>query len=657
MISVGAISIVLQAQPNNQTNSPPALNLDGTVLADDLPQNQTVLNHPWDDYSPLPLFHEKYLVFQSARPGTNEGHDLWYSFNSNYRDRTGIPKWSIPIPLAFPLDGSPTDTMQSLQPNQNPPGQFSLNSDGFEGHPSIIIANGQPVEIYITSKAEAGRVGFSGLNIYYARYRNQRWSELRHINEINSDYDDRMPYVTPDGRRMFFVSNRPGGYGGDDIYYTERNMKTGLWAPPLNLGPLVNSKHDEITPFLTANGQKLVFSSNRPGGLGGFDIYISHYNDIDFELPLNAGRLFNSQRDDEAFKLTDDGLWGYFASDRRHVDSKGRFDIYRVAVPEAMIESVKLTFTGKILDASSRLPLGLDATIHIEFELITKVLTSKRKVKNDGETIENNFKIELYTGRSYKVRISAPGYHPYQTVLDYRGVIPPNRIDERIFYLEPIKKDQSYERQITGIVVDDATNLPLPGSRITKIESDGKSVALDVDDSARFSVPARNDESFKLIARSPGYVSQEQSFKESKELKEIVIRLKAGKSADPCEEKDPECINNSRIHFDLNSTEITAAENRKLQSIVDIMKANPTLKIEIQGHTDLTYRGPKDKSHAYNQKLSLERAETVKKRLIELGIEASRLTVRGYSFDHPIVAAKDSIKGAVNRRVEFKKID
>ncbi|MBW7858726.1 MAG: OmpA family protein, partial [Leptonema sp. (in: Bacteria)] len=104
-------------------------------------------------------------------------------------------------------------------------------------------------------------------------------------------------------------------------------------------------------------------------------------------------------------------------------------------------------------------------------------------------------------------------------------------------------------------------------------------------------------------------------------------------------------------------TEISEAESRKLQSIVNIMKANPTLKIEIQGHTDLTYRGPQDKSHAYNQKLSLDRAEAVKKRLVDLGVESNRLTVHGYSYDHPIVAAKDSVRGALNRRVEFKKID
>ncbi|EHQ08544.1 OmpA/MotB domain protein [Leptonema illini DSM 21528] len=629
-----------------------------SILADDEPANQMVLNHPWDDYAPLPLLHERFLVFQSARPGSTEGHDLWYSHNANYRDRTGRPQWSVPLPFAFPLIGNPSDTMQVQKPAENPPGQFSVNSDGFEGHPSIVMVGSKPVEIYLTSRrAEGGRQGYAGLNIYYARYRNNRWSELMHINEINGDYDDRMAYVTPDGKRMFFVSNRPGGYGGDDIYYTERDMRTGLWASPINLGPLVNGPDDEITPFLTANGQKLVFSSNRKGGLGGFDIYISHWNGLEFEMPLNAGRPFNSERDDEAFKLTDDGMWGYFSSDRRHTDAKGRFDIYRVAVPTELIESVKLTLTGRILDASSRLPLGMDATIHIDFELMTKVITSKRRVKNDGETIENNFTTDLYTGRSYRLRISAPGYQPYQTVLDYRGVIPAGRKDERIFYLEPIRKEATYERRLAGIVVDDATGLPLPGSTITKREADGTAVPLDVNAEGRFAVPVRNDERFAIMASSPGYVSQEQSFTETKELKEIVIRLKAGKDTNPCEAGDPQCIGNERIYFDLNSAVIKESEMKKLRAIARIMQSNTGIRIEIQGHTDLTYRGPETKSHTYNQKLSLDRANAVKQRLIELGIAADRLIVRGYSYDRPLIPVKDAVKGAINRRVEFKKID
>lgn len=636
------------------------------VLTGDEPENQSILNHPWDDYAPFAIQHEKFLIFQSGRPGANESHDLWYSFNRNYRDRRGRPEWSVPLPLSFPLDGDPSKTMQIQKSGDNPPGFFSPNSDAFEGHPCVILHKDRPVELYFTSRREAGRSGAAGLNIYYARYRNDRWSEVRHINEINSDFDDRMAYVTPDGHRMFFVSNRPGGYGGDDIWYTERDMATGLWAPPLNLGPTVNSEADEITPFLTANGQRLVFSSNRRGGMGGFDIYFSRWGGMEFEAPTNAGRPFNSERDDEAFKLIDDGTMAYFASDRRADEDRteqrgneahGRFDIYRVRVPEELVESVKVVLLGKILDGASRLPLGMDATIHIEYEHDTLVITSKRTVKTDGQTIGNNFETDLSSGRTYRVKISAPGYHPYETTLDYRGVVPSGRKDERTFYLEAIRKPGRVDHNVDGVIVDDATGLPLPGSRIGKREADGNTTDLPVSSEGRFAIPVNKAEKFELSATSHGYVAQTLTVTASPDLKQVIIRMKADRSGNPCQGGSPDCIGNQRIYFPLNDHRIPAKELQKLKTLADILKKNPTIRIEIQGHTDLTYRGPKPRAHAYNLQLSRRRAEAVKKTLEGLGVEAARLTVRGYSFDRPIVPVRDSVRGAVNRRVEFKKIN
>lgn len=650
LMSVVAVSMLL-----------PAASHPEDVTASDEIENQSILNHPWDDYAPFAIQHEKFLIFQSGRPGANESHDLWYSFNRNYRDRRGKPEWSVPLPLSFPLDGEPSKTMQNQKPGENPPGFFSPNSDAFEGHPCVILTKGRAVELYFTSRAENGRPGFAGLNIYYARYRNDRWSEVRHINEINSDFDDRMAYVTPDGHRMFFVSNRPGGYGGDDIWYTERDMATGLWAPPLNMGPGINSEADEITPFLTANGQRLTFSSNRKGGMGGFDIYFSRWNEMTFEPPMNAGAPFNSERDDEAFKVIDDGTIAYFASDRRaeeaHTEALGRFDIYRVRVPEELVETVRVTFLGKILDGGSRLPLGMDATIHIEYEHDTLVLTSKRTVKTSGETIGNNFQTELPSGQTYRVRISAPGYHPYETTLDYRGVVPAGRKDERTFFLEPIRKSIEADRTLEGIIIDDATGLPLPGSRVGKRESDGNVSDLAVSAEGRFAIPVKKGEKFELAATSHGYLAQTVAVTESPDIKQVIVRMKADKTGNPCQGGSPDCIGNQRIYFPLNDARIPAGELKKLQTLAELLKKNPTIRIEIQGHTDLTYRGPKPRSHAYNLQLSLRRAEAVKKKLEELGVKPAQLTVRGYSFDRPIVPVRDSVRGAVNRRVEFKKIN
>ncbi|MFN3604864.1 MAG: OmpA family protein [Leptonema sp. (in: bacteria)] len=617
------------------------------TLRDTVIVNQLRINSQWDEYSPTPILGEKYLVFQSQRPGLYEEHSLWYSFNKNYRDPLLKPLWSNPLPLTFPLEPTkPTKTMEILSQ-----GQFTVNSNSFTGHPTFVIQEGKILEIYFTSHSSLEKEGYENLNIYYSQFKNGRWSKPEHIPEINSNFDDLMPYITLDGKKLFFVSNRPGGYGGFDIWYSERDLTINKWAKPVNLGPTINTEYDEITPFLTKNGQKLIFSSNRPQGMGQFDLYISYFNGLEFDFPLNLGEPFNSPQNDESLKISDYDLWAYFASDRLTIDNKGGYDIYRFQIPKELIESIKILLEGKILDAKTQLPLGVEATIQIDLGLQTKVFKSDRRFRNDKKTIENNFKVELFTGRVYRFKITAPGYHPLETIIDYKTFLPEKEKDERIFYLEPIKDIEPIERYIPGVIVDEETNLPLPGSKIIKIDQANQILELKIDEFAQFSVPVRKKEAFSLQATSPGYESKNLNFKESDDLKNIIIKLK--KIKEPCLEKQLECIWNTKIFFDLDSSVIKPKEAKKIELIAEILKLYPEAKIEIQGHTDQSYRGPKERSYEYNLKLSIERAKNVKEKLKELGIAEERLMIRGYSFTKPLIPVPDPIKGAINRRVEF----
>lgn len=610
--------------------------------------NQIRINSQWDEYAPTPLFGEKYLVFQSQRPGFFEEHSLWYSYNKNYKDPLLKPLWSDPLPFLLPLEpDKPTQTMKVL--NQK---WFTINSHTFTGHPSFLITNGTIKEIYFTSVASKEKNGYENLNIYYVLFKNDRWSEIQHIEEINSNFDDLMPHISENGKKLYFVSNRPGGYGGFDIWYCERDLKTNRWTKPVNLGPTINTEYDEITPFITKNHQKLIFSSNRPGGIGQFDIYVSNFNGLSFDLPINLGKPFNSEQNDESLKISDNNLWTYIASDRLAIDAKGGYDIYRFSLPQELIEFWKLILKGKILDAKTKLPVGVEATIQIDFGVQTLVLKSDRRFSNDKKTIENNFRVELFTGRIYRFKITAPGYYPLESIIDYKTSMPKKDEEERIFYLEPIQPLEPIERIIPGIVVDDETNLPLPGSKVIKINQENKILELKIDENAQFSVPVRKQEFFTLQATSPGYESKTLDFKESEDLKQILIKLK--KLKEPCLEKQLECIWNTRIVFDLDSAEIKPQEEKKLELIAEILKLYPDVKIEIQGHTDLSYRGPKVKSYEYNLQLSIQRAKNVKEKLKQLGIPEERLFIKGYSYTKPIIPVPDAIRGAINRRVEFK---
>lgn len=125
---------------------------------------------------------------------------------------------------------------------------------------------------------------------------------------------------------LLFSSSREGGYGGKDLYIT--TFSNGVWEPAKNLGPLINSRYDEATPFLSKDGRNLYFSSNSTESMGGFDIYHSVFDDEkeQWTTPENLGLPINSAGNDTHFKISSDGYKGYFCSSR--VESFGKRDIY-----------------------------------------------------------------------------------------------------------------------------------------------------------------------------------------------------------------------------------------------------------------------------------------------------------------------------------------
>ena len=135
---------------------------------------------------------------------------------------------------------------------------------------------------------------------------------------------DGTPYFAND-TTLLFSSNRPGGYGGQDIY--KSTLINGYWSKPENLGPEVNSGFDEISPFLSVNGKVLYYSSNdSQKSIGGFDIFKSTYENDEWTTPYNVGIPVNSAGDDAYFRLADDGYTAFFSSSRK--DGIGKRDIY-----------------------------------------------------------------------------------------------------------------------------------------------------------------------------------------------------------------------------------------------------------------------------------------------------------------------------------------
>jgi beta-lactamase regulating signal transducer with metallopeptidase domain len=182
------------------------------------------------------------LIFDSDRPGGFGGVDMWMTTRSTVDD-----DWGTPVNLGANLNSTSWDWGQSI------------SADG--------------LDLYFTSNRPGGS---GGQDMYVASRaaNNEPWGEPVNLGStLNSSADEQFPQVSADGLSLFFGSNRPGGYGSWDLYVATRVTTTEPWEPPVNLGPMINSKAGEDGPKISPNGSWLYFHSNRPGGFGSWDVW------------------------------------------------------------------------------------------------------------------------------------------------------------------------------------------------------------------------------------------------------------------------------------------------------------------------------------------------------------------------------------------------
>lgn len=150
-------------------------------------------------------------------------------------------------------------------------------------------------------------------NIYFSDFVNGRWTPIKKLNSfINTRFFESHASVAPDGNRLYFTSNRPGGIGGLDIYVSVKD-NSGDWGPPVNLGATINTRYNEDTPFITRNDSLLYFSSEGHHSMGGYDNFSSVLKEQSFGIPVNMGSPVNTSGDDRFFHPYDNGRKGYYS--------------------------------------------------------------------------------------------------------------------------------------------------------------------------------------------------------------------------------------------------------------------------------------------------------------------------------------------------------
>lgn len=223
-------------------------------------------------------------------------------------------------------------------------------------------------------------------DIYTSDFVDGVWTPVRPIGEKVNDpvWWDSQPTVSADGNILYFASNRPGGQGGIDIWMTKKDA-TGEWGVPVNLGPTINTPGDEKSPFIHTDSQTLYFSSTGHPGLGGFDIYYARTDAKgNWQTPTNLGVPINTAGDEVGFFVSTDGSTGFFCSNQRMPGQIGGWDVYQFELyKEARPEAVVIA-KGELKDDNGN-PLTGPVTVEV------RNVNSKEKTKAVVDTTSGSF--------------------------------------------------------------------------------------------------------------------------------------------------------------------------------------------------------------------------------------------------------------------------
>lgn len=391
------------------------------------------------------------------------------------------------------------------------------------------------------------------------------WTEPEDLVGINTPYIENSATLTSDGKTIYFTSNRPGGLGGTDIYTCTKDVK-GRWVNPQNLGNIINTELEEDAVFISANGKHLYFSSDGHAGMGDMDIYRSTYDEEKqgWGKPTNMSYPINSVENDIYFVLTGDEGIAYFSSVRD--ESLGEEDIYKMDISK------------------------WEAGVYTKPEY--------------AEAVMNEI-IPVFSSTKNTVAISTMKFNLY--VVDASSRKPVAATTS----LTPSKGEAISLKEIN------------PGTYHAEIK---KTL-----DQGHYQLHVSNSE---YLPNTASYYFMGSNWNDPVISDTVYL--------------DKIAVHYNRVlnvYFDINSDVPKTFED--IRYLEQILKTSPAIKVEISGHTDNT--GAAD----YNIGLSQRRSEAVKKHLVGTGIDPTRISVVGYGSEKPIADNSKREGRQLNRRTEF----
>ena len=523
-----------------------------------------------------------------------------------------------------------------------------LNRSFYEGAPSLTT---DEQTMYFTGNAserlnykerkrekkgyELSPEGVNILKIYEVHLSDSTWVSKKELPFCSNEYSCTHPSISGDGSTLYFVSNMEGGEGGYDLYVSYKKGES--WSKPKNMGPLVNSEFNEMTPFCIED--ELYFSSKGNIGYGGSDIFKAKLDvDGNVESVENIGKPFNSSKDDFAFVLNSDKVHGYLSSNRdgsHGYDYVYAFEKFDVRSPDTISGIAKNRITG--------LPIkGIKISVQ---PLDNGVFQKLEESDKDG-----HIGLILPKGKEFVVKFDAPGFEPKEITIPAE-----DRSDVLSLFgsleLIPVA-EKNLSDTITGIAMNRITSLPIEGIKVS-VQPKGNDVFDKIGETNK-------DGKVELIlAKGKEFVVKfDASGFEPKEInvpagdRSDILALFGSLEFTPQANKD-QIITFDKIYFNYDKATIRKESLPALEKILTYLNYYKDITVELSAHTDA--RG----SDSYNQVLSQKRAEATVKWLIEHGIDESRMVPKGYGESKLINKCKNGVRCSdsehmKNRRVELK---
>jgi len=414
----------------------------------------------------------------------------------------------------------------------------TINTKYNEGASSM-SADGKTIVFASCNRAD----GVGSCDIYISYKEGEQWSVPENMGRtVNSAGWDSEPSLSADGKVLYFSSERSGGFGREDIYVS-RKQDDERWSVAKNMGTQINTEGREVSPFIHASGSTLYFSTNNKPGMGEFDIFRTDYIDTSWTNPLNVGYPINTADNDATLFITADNKKGYYSVYDKNDYNNMRSYIYEFDVPEVLKARSKSTYAkGTVYDADTKKPLKADIELY-------NLASAVRMQWVNSDSTNGQYMLVLSEGMDYALHIGRMGYLFESIQFNYQNsnAFDPLTLD---IYLKPIKKGAT-----------------------TKLNN---------------------------------------------------------------------------IYFETNSYTLNNKSTAELNKLLLFLKKNANTKLELAGHTDNIG------SDIDNVKLSTNRAEAVYDYLLSKGADKNRLLFKGYGKTQPIVDNATEEGRAKNRRLEVR---